>query len=65
MGKKTANAIACHVCYQQPVIRLFVVLRGEWHQQAESITVAALRVARQVTFDDQMLHEKPTHPRAE
>src|ERR1035438_1781327 len=39
--------------------------RGERDQQSQSISIAPLRVNRQVAFPDEMFQEKAAYPRAE
>jgi hypothetical protein len=40
----------------------FVTIRDEWQEQAESVAIALLRIARYSTLNHQMLRKKAANP---
>src|SRR5580700_7556782 len=65
VNEKPSHTLLRYVKHGEFINLLVDLSRGERDQQSERISIAPLRVHRQVAFPDEMFQEKTAYPRAE
>src|SRR5271165_3093877 len=65
MVKEFSNDCRGQVLHGHAIDGTAALFAGEWQQQHQSVTVAGLRVAREIALGYQMLQQEPPNPRAQ